>query len=79
MLRIYLLTLVNGFETKLRCTYCQLRRHMDICYRKFSWGVNGGRQMTGANVWGDFDCKGPNLIDSPDLPTIVCRFTYHHL
>ena len=25
-------TLVNGFETMLRCTYSRLRRHMDIRY-----------------------------------------------
>ena len=42
----------------LRCTYRQLRRHMDIC----NW------------IWNYFNLSQPNLIDAPDLPTLVNGF-----
>ena len=37
--------LVNGFETMLRCIYCQLRQHMDI--RHPIWLVT----LTSKSIW----------------------------
>ena len=42
----------------LRCTNRQLRQHMDIRHR----------------IWNYFNLSQPNLIDVPDLPTLVNGF-----
>ena len=38
-------TLVNGFETMLRCTYSWLRWHMDICHPLFGSWDDGSQHL----------------------------------
>ena len=61
MLRIYLPTHVNGFETILRCTYSRLRQHMDIRHRIYVQAL-GPLQMglkRFVNLWDTYWVLGP--------------------